>query len=153
MTEKNEKTGEDLSRRDFMANTAMTLGLVASLGTGAYYGVRYMVPTIKKTKFTDVLVGNVKKLPINGTKEFIDNQGKKAILVNNGQEIKAFSKICTHLGCEVEWQGEKKQFFCPCHEGFFDANGKVLAGPPPRPLDEYKVTIKDDNIFVALKEV
>ncbi|MCD6150374.1 MAG: hypothetical protein J7J70_01790, partial [Deltaproteobacteria bacterium] len=87
MTEKNEKTGEDLSRRDFMANTAMTLGLVASLGTGAYYGVRYMVPTIKKTKFTDVLVGNVKKLPINGTKEFIDNQGKKAILVNNGQEI------------------------------------------------------------------
>jgi len=153
MDEKKEKTGEELSRRNFLANTAMTLGLVASLGTGTYYSVRYMVPRVKKTKFTDVLVGNVKKLPINSTKEFIDNQGKKAILVNNGQEIKAFSKICTHLGCEVEWQGEKKQFFCPCHKGFFDANGKNIAGPPPRPLDEYKVTVKDDNIFVALKEV
>ena len=153
MTEMKEKSGEELSRRDFLANTAMTLGLVASLGTGAYYGIRTLVPPVKKVKFTDVLVGNITELPANSSKEFIDNQGKKAILVNNGKEIKAFSKICTHLGCEVEWQGEKKQFFCPCHKGFFDANGKNIAGPPPRPLDEYKVAIKDDNIFVALKEV
>ncbi|MBW1646032.1 MAG: Rieske (2Fe-2S) protein [Deltaproteobacteria bacterium] len=131
----------------------MTLGVVASLGTSAYYGIRYLVPAKKEAKFTDVLVGTVSELPVNGAKEFIDNQGKKAILVNNGKEIKAFSKICTHLGCEVEWQAEKKHFFCPCHEGFFDANGKNIAGPPPRPLNEYKVTVKDDNIFVALKEV
>lgn len=153
MTEMKGKSGEELSRRDFLANAAMTLGLVASLGTAAYYGIRTLVPAVKKAKFTDVLVGNIKELPVNSSKEFIDNQGKKAILVNNGKEIKAFSKICTHLGCEVEWQGEKKQFFCPCHKGFFDASGKNIAGPPPRPLDEYKVAIKDDNIFVALKEV
>ena len=153
MTENKGKTCEELTRRDFLANTAMTIGLVASLGTGIFYGIKYLVPEKKKVKFIEVLVGNVRELPVNSAKEFIDNQGKKAILVNNGQEIKAFSKICTHLGCEVEWQAEKKQFFCPCHEGFFDANGKNIAGPPPRPLNEYKVTVKDDNIFVALKEV
>jgi cytochrome b6-f complex iron-sulfur subunit len=153
MTETKETTGEELSRRDFLANTAMSLGLIASLGTGAYFGIKTLVPAKKTAKFTDVLVGNIKELPANSAMEFIDNQGRKAILVNNGQAVKAFSKICTHLGCEVEWQAEKKHFFCPCHEGFFDANGKNIAGPPPRPLDEYKVTIKDDNIFVALKEV
>jgi cytochrome b6-f complex iron-sulfur subunit len=153
MTETKETTGEELSRRDFLANTAMSLGLIASLGTGAYFGIKTLVPEKKTAKFTDVLVGNIKELPANSAKEFIDNQGRKAILVNNGQAVKAFSKICTHLGCEVEWQAEKKHFFCPCHEGFFDANGKNIAGPPPRPLNEFKVTIKDDNIFVALKEV
>jgi cytochrome b6-f complex iron-sulfur subunit len=153
MDEKKEKTSEELSRRDFLANTAMTLGLVGSLGAGAVYSVKYLVPAKKKAKFIDVLMGNLKNLPAGTAREFIDGQGKKALLVNNGQEIKAFSKICTHLGCEVEWHAEKKEFYCPCHEGFFDANGKVLAGPPPRPLDEYKVTVKDDNIFVALKEV
>jgi len=152
MTETKGTTGEELSRRDFLANTAMSLGLIASLGTGAYFGIKTLVPAKKTAKFTDVLVGNIKELPANSAMEFIDNQGRKAILVNNGQAVKAFSKICTHLGCEVEWQAEKKHFFCPCHEGF-DANGKNIAGPPPRPLDEYKVTIKDDNIFVALKEV
>ncbi|MBN2332209.1 MAG: Rieske (2Fe-2S) protein [Deltaproteobacteria bacterium] len=131
----------------------MTLGLAASLGTGVVYSVKYLVPAKKKATFIDVLIGNLKELPSGTAKEFIDGQGKKALLINNGQEIKAFSKICTHLGCEVDWHGEKKQFYCPCHEGFFDANGNVLAGPPPRPLDEYKVTVKGENIFVALKEV
>ncbi|MEA2107862.1 MAG: Rieske (2Fe-2S) protein [Pseudomonadota bacterium] len=151
--EKKEKTGEDLSRRDFLANTAMTLGLVGSLGAGAVYSVKFMVPAKKEAKFSDVLIGNVKDLPASAAKEFIDGQGKKALLVNNGQEVKAFSKICPHLGCEVEWHPEKKEFYCPCHDGYFDANGKNIAGPPPRPLDEFKVKDKDGNIYVALKEV
>lgn len=151
--EKKEKTGEELSRRDFLANTAMTLGLVGSLGVGTAYSAKFMVPAEKKARFSNVLVGNVKDLPVSAAQEFIDGQGKKALLVNNGQEVKAFSKICTHLGCEVQWNAEKKEFYCPCHEGYFDANGKNVSGPPPRPLDEYKVTKKDDYIFVALKEV
>ena len=75
------------------------------------------------------------------------------VILNNNGKVKAFSKICTHLGCEVEWHAQKKEFFCPCHEGFFNADGKNIKGPPPRPLNEFKVTVKDDNVYVALEEV
>jgi Rieske Fe-S protein len=44
---------------------------------------------------------------------------------------------CTHLGCTVNWKPEAKAFLCPCHDAKFDENGKVLGGPPPRPLDRY----------------
>jgi nitrite reductase/ring-hydroxylating ferredoxin subunit len=152
MTEK-DGGGQQVSRRDFLANAAMTVGLVATLGTAGIYGVRYLVPKAKVKKFVDVLVTNLKELTPGAAREFIDATGRKGILVNNNGKIKAFSKICTHLGCEVEWHAQKKEFFCPCHEGFFNADGKNIKGPPPRPLNEFKVTVKDDNVYVALEEV
>jgi cytochrome b6-f complex iron-sulfur subunit len=142
-----------VTRRDFLSSAAMTVGLVLSIGTAAIYSLKYLVPAKKKAKYVDILVGNVKGLPNGASLEFLDGMGKKAILINNDGKISAFSKICTHLGCEVEWEPEKKEFFCPCHHGYFNANGKNIAGPPPRPLDKYKVTIKDGNIFVSVREV
>jgi Rieske Fe-S protein len=150
----NEKEGGgEVSRRDFLANAAMGAGLVAALGTAGYYGIRYLVPRPANKRFVDVLVANLEELTSGAAREFIDAKGRKGILINNDGTVKAFSKICTHLGCEVEWHSQKKEFFCPCHEGFFDANGKNIKGPPPRPLNEFKVTVKDDNIYVALEEV
>ena len=148
-----DSSGKDMSRRDFLSNAAMTVGLVLSLGTAAIYSLKYLVPAKKKVKYVDVLVGNLSELPDGASLEFVDGLGKKAILINNKGKLSAFSKICTHLGCEVEWEAEKKVFFCPCHHGYFDASGKNIAGPPPRPLDKYKVTVKDGNIYVSVREV
>jgi cytochrome b6-f complex iron-sulfur subunit len=149
--QKRGRPGTKTTRRGFFASVAAALGLVASLGTAAVFGYRYLVPARKRKEFVDVLMGSAGKLPIGATQEFIDSKGRKGILINNEGTVKAFSKICTHLGCEVQWQADKQQFYCPCHEGFFDANGKNIAGPPPRPLDEYQVTVKDDHIYVALE--
>jgi cytochrome b6-f complex iron-sulfur subunit len=63
--------------------------------------------------------------------------------------FKAFSLICTHLACTVSWNPEKREFYCPCHEGFFDAEGKVLSGPPPAPLERWKVEVRGDKIVVG----
>jgi Rieske Fe-S protein len=57
------------------------------------------------------------------------------LLWDGGSEVRAFSAVCTHLGCQVRWNGEARQFQCPCHGGAYDAEGRVVAGPPPRPLD------------------
>ena len=151
-----EHSGNDVeqpARRDFLANVAMAAGLVVSLGVAAGYSIRYLVPKKRVPRYMDVLVGNLKGLPPGEAREFMDTRGHKGILINNQGAVKAFSKICTHLGCEVEWKDTEGKFYCPCHEGFFDAEGKNIAGPPPRPLDEYKVTLKDDNIYVAMEEV
>ncbi len=145
-----EEKKEDLSRRDFMSNFAAGIGIAAVGVTSAVYGFKYLVPPSKKKKEIKVLMAKVNEIKPGEAKEFLDGQGRKALLVNQNGKIKAFSKICTHLGCEVEWKPEENIFFCPCHLGKFDANGKNIAGPPPRPLDQFKVEVKDNYVFVTL---
>lgn len=62
-------------------------------------------------------------------------------VTRSGDEVTARSLWCTHLGCEVKWNGEQKKYFCPCHEGVYNAKGFPIAGPPPRPLDKLQVTV------------
>ena len=56
---------------------------------------------------------------------------------------------CTHLGCMSQWNQNSQTFLCPCHAGVFDADGKNIAGPPPRPLDQYEVKVEDGRLFVG----
>ena len=61
----------------------------------------------------------------------------------------AYSQNCTHLMCPVTYQHAQRQFYCPCHEGFFSAeDGRVLAGPPRRPLPRYPVETRGGEIWV-----
>jgi len=62
-------------------------------------------------------------------------------VVRTGDEVSAHSLWCTHQGCEVKWNGEKKKYFCPCHEGIYNAKGIPISGPPPRRLDILQVTV------------
>ncbi len=55
------------------------------------------------------------------------------------QDFRAFSATCTHLSCIVEYEKPKKIIYCNCHGGEYNLSGKVIAGPPPKPLAEYKV--------------
>jgi len=67
-------------------------------------------------------------------------------------QVRAMSATCTHLGCQVNWDGKAERFNCPCHGGVYDATGKVLEGPPPRPLDrlEARIDTADDTVLVRL---
>lgn len=58
----------------------------------------------------------------------------------------AFSVNCTHLGCPVRWLADAEIFMCPCHGGVFYRDGRVAAGPPPRPLYQYQVRIRDGQV-------
>lgn len=67
-------------------------------------------------------------------------------LVWDGENaVRALSSTCTHLGCQVRWQAEEKKFRCPCHGGVFDQEGRVLEGPPPRPLDTLDARLDADG--------
>ncbi len=81
---------------------------------------------------------------------WIMNEEELSVFVrtDNGRDFVAMSNICTHLGCRVRWIAERGEFFCPCHNGVFDKDGKVLAGPPPRPLDRYAVKVENDQLFI-----
>jgi Rieske Fe-S protein len=58
-------------------------------------------------------------------------------------EYRAYSRRCTHSGCSVDFDGRSRYFMCPCHRGTFDARaGRVMFGPPQRPLDEIMLEVR-----------
>ncbi len=60
-----------------------------------------------------------------------------------------FSSICPHLGCHVEWHGDKKEFICPCHGSRYDFDGKKTYGPAQRGLDPLPLREKDGNAQIT----
>lgn len=74
------------------------------------------------------------------------------ILVNTPSgELKAFSAACTHLACIVQYRSDVNHIWCACHNGHFDLNGKNIEGPPPKPLEEFNVNVRGDQIVVSKK--
>jgi cytochrome b6-f complex iron-sulfur subunit len=72
------------------------------------------------------------------------NFGGKPCLVIKTQEgdVRAFNAVCTHVDCTVQHRADKGDIFCSCHNGTYDLNGRNVSGPPPRPLETYRVTLK-----------
>jgi menaquinol-cytochrome c reductase iron-sulfur subunit len=67
-------------------------------------------------------------------------------------EVTVYSPICTHLGCGFRWDWSVRRFKCPCHGSEFDPDGKVVAGPAPRPLDRLPVKVENGHLLVQYKE-
>ncbi|MFQ5583702.1 MAG: ubiquinol-cytochrome c reductase iron-sulfur subunit, partial [Calditrichia bacterium] len=63
--------------------------------------------------------------------------------------LRAFSAICTHLDCIVQYRSDLKHIWCVCHNGHYNLRGINIAGPPPRPLAPYKENVRGDKIFVS----
>ena len=65
-------------------------------------------------------------------------------------ELAAFSQKCTHLSCAVYYAKERDRLECPCHDGYFSPeNGRVLQGPPPRPLPRIRLEQRGDEIYAV----
>ena len=77
---------------------------------------------------------------------------RTVFLVWDGDKsVRALSGTCTHLGCQVGWDGGTKTFRCPCHGGVFNADGRVASGQPPRPLDSLAADVLDNgDVMVRL---
>ncbi len=72
------------------------------------------------------------------------------LVSRTGNELVCFNSTCTHLGCTVRWDAQSSWFRCACHGGTFDRQGRVLAGPPPRPLDRYRFKVDSGYLLVEV---
>jgi Rieske Fe-S protein len=71
--------------------------------------------------------------------------GKPCLLFLANDEPRAISAVCTHLQCTVEYRAANQDIFCNCHNGIYDLNGRNVAGPPPRPLEVFRVVKGSGN--------
>lgn len=76
--------------------------------------------------------------------------GKPVLVIRTDKDFVALSAVCTHLGCLVEFNPVKREIECPCHAGMFDLEGRVIGGPPPRPLPLEKVSVAQGKVYVSV---
>jgi Rieske Fe-S protein len=144
-----------INRRDAIANILVGAALLPGVATVGYYAYRFLVPS-KSGRTEELLLEKLSNIPVGSSRVYKGVLGNDLILLRLEKDnVKAFSSICTHLGCRVQWDATAGDFLCPCHMGRFDANGEVTAGPPPSPLPAYPVKIEDGKIYVVVpvKEV
>ena len=110
-----------------------------------------MPPPIPQAVQNDVVAGKTSELAPNTGKVFRFGN-KPGVLVRTPEgDYRAFSAVCTHLQCTVQYRNDFKHIWCACHNGHFDLTGRNIEGPPPRPLEEYRVEIRGEDVVVIRK--
>jgi Rieske Fe-S protein len=138
------------ARRGFL--NMLLWGWAAALAASIFYPIaRYLVPPKISEATTNQVTLPFKVSGVKPNSGTIFKFGRKpGLLVRTEQgEFKAFSAICTHLDCTVQYRDDAQQIWCACHNGLYDLRGRNVSGPPPRPLEELQVHLKGDEIVVS----
>ena len=138
---------EEDGRRLFLKSCIGGVAVVAA-GAVVYPVISYLAPRKGRDDAAAVTIPE-KEIPPDGAK-FIQYHGKAAVIVRKKDgSLAALSAVCTHLGCVVQWEAKKGEFICPCHGGRFSPDGNVLGGPPPKPLEQFKITVANGVITIG----
>jgi Rieske Fe-S protein len=156
-------SNENPSRRRVLATLVNTIVAVVGGALSALLGVFALRPASTEAKERWIKAGSLGDLtpdvPVPRVLAVPRSDGwyrartrETVFLVWNGdRDVRAFSATCTHLGCQVIWDGDAKRFRCPCHGGAYDVKGAVLEGPPPRPLQTMEARIEGTSETVLVR--
>lgn len=138
----------EMTRRTFLIMLLSATGVLGAAGLLAPI-LRYAYPTVKTVAVAKLKVATTAQLAAAGGELDFDYQDTPSSLVTLKDGTYAgVSRVCTHLGCIIKWEGKDTRFFCPCHAGIFSPTGQVLGGPPPRPLAKLAVRVQREDIWV-----
>jgi len=138
-------------KRDFL-KWILSGGLLAFVGSVIYPVLAYLKPPPQG----DVEVSSVKACKLNEIEKdsgkIIKFGTKPVILIRTADgQLRAFSATCTHLDCTVQFSKDRGLIWCACHNGKYDLSGRNVSGPPPRPLDEFRVVVQGEDILISKK--
>ena len=136
------------TRRRFL-DYLLGTSAIATLGAILYPIIRFMAPPhVVEAMQNSVVAAKLSELPPNSGKIFKFGSKPGLLIRTANGELKAFSAVCTHLECIVQYRPDTKQIWCACHNGQYNLNGENIGGPPPRPLEAYPVNTRGDDIVV-----
>ncbi|HEX9880294.1 MAG TPA: Rieske (2Fe-2S) protein [Candidatus Binatia bacterium] len=148
----NEVLDPEVTRRGFV-NWLLGTGAAAFFLSVFYPISRYLIPprVEESTARSVTLALKARDIKVN-TGQIFRFGNRPAILIRTpAGEIRAFSAVCTHLACIVQYRADLSHIWCACHNGHFDLHGKNIAGPPPKPLEEYTVNVRTEQVIVSKK--
>jgi len=145
-----ETTGTpDAGKRDFL-KYLLGGSLIAWLATVIYPIISYLKPPHQgEVEVSSVKVGKLSEIKKDSSS--IVRFGSKPVLLIRlaDGEFRAFSGTCTHLDCTVQYRQDMGTIWCACHNGKYDLTGRNIGGPPPRPLDPFRVVIQGEDVYIS----
>ena len=140
----------DENRRGFI-NWLLGTSAAAFVLSVVYPVVSYLVPPTVGESTAGTVTLPIKPDDVKpNTGQIFKFGSRPGILIRTSSgDLRAFSAVCTHLNCTVQYRSDLSQIWCVCHNGHYDLNGKNVAGPPPRPLDTFVVNVRGTQIVVS----
>ena len=140
-----------IERRSFL-NWFLGTGVGAFLVSALYPVTRFLIPPRVEESTAASVALDLKAAAVRPNSGQIFKFGKQpGILVRTpAGELRAFTAICTHLQCTVQYREDLQHIWRACHNGHYDpVSGKNIGGPPPRPLEQYTANVRGDKIVVS----
>jgi cytochrome b6-f complex iron-sulfur subunit len=140
------------ARRQFLTTVALAGVAVVWGGAAAFPIIKYLLPREEEAgpEVTSVNLGKVDTIPKGTGKNFQFGKKPGVIIRDDAGTFHAFSAICSHLGCTVQYDKPEGVIFCACHGGKYDPNsGKNISGPPPQPLVAFKAEVVNGDVVVS----
>lgn len=147
-------------RRDVLArflNLGVLGSLAAAYGTFAAYAVRFLYPASAPRRAW-TYVARLDEIAAGGSLRWTAPTGQTINVTRLGAgaeaaDFVALSSVCPHLGCQVHWEAHRDRYFCPCHNGSFDPQGRPTGGPPREgntPLPRYPLEVRGQMVFIRV---
>lgn len=152
----NQDSSEAMNRREALTHMAFWGATVGAMGAIGVPAARFLVgASFEEGAHKWVPVAPLEQLSADDFKRVayqyrtqdawheVTKEGLLYARLGQDGEPLVVSATCTHLGCNVSWRKDESRFACPCHAGFYDRDGKVTSGPPPRPLERLETRLTD----------
>jgi Rieske Fe-S protein len=135
----------EFDRRRFL-DALLTVGFVSTAAAIAYPVGWYLVPPVSGEPATESAVaGRAAALRPNSAAIFKFGNKPGIVVRTADGEVRAFSAVCTHLDCTVQFKNDTSLLWCACHNGMYDLGGNVVSGPPPRGLEKFIVNLRGEG--------
>ena len=122
------------------------------LGAITYPIARFLVPPeLPEAQAMTATAGKASDLLPNSGRVVQFGAAPALVVRLESGELRAFSAVCTHLSCTVQYRSDLKEIWCACHNGHYDLTGRNVSGPPPRPLPAYDVSVRNDDVIISRK--
>jgi menaquinol-cytochrome c reductase iron-sulfur subunit len=152
---------QDQTRRSFYLSAISLLGglmaAAAAIPAALYLVIRPKSADdsnwIELSDFSQLKVGTPTEIlydrkRVDGWRT-VSEKSSAWVVRTDDHNVVAYKPACTHLACAYHWESQDKKFLCPCHGSEFSVEGKVLAGPAPRPLDRFLTKIQDGRVMIG----
>ncbi len=124
-------------------------GVLASLASFIYPIIKFLLPPRTGELDADAVAARADELRPNTAKVFRFGNRPGILIRQTDGTYLAFSAVCTHLNCTVQYRASEHDLWCACHNGVYNLQGGNVSGPPPRPLEQYAVHVRGQDIVVS----